>query len=527
MDEQLSSSPDSIFSQLSSRDTAYNGGIIPTLSALSVLSPMRSSVTLANMNNLTYAQENQSFFHDDFNSQKSFTISRWQSDGENVSLPYHSSNSQSSSSANYLMNEFLQSTNRNMGSSSLTDSIVSPMSRLSTSSSVMSLNSIGNQNPIGQRSSRTTKNTDQFSVPNENINLFSSASAFLPLPTPKRQTLSSIDNIHLAATDNDLQRVPPSFMFMQPVSNYVNGSILHSQPQPQIVHSTTRSNTMPNWRGHLPIVTESYQTPTNFSQKVFLGGVPAELNEAELLLVLRKFGKCNIKWPKNDGVKSNKPSFCHVVYRESRSVSELLKHCTRQQRSTVDYFLHIHMLPSSTDFSIRTTRFKPIQVVPWNMKDNVYAVQQKNASNTEIPYKDWSRTIFVSPLHGKMTAFSLGSIMSNVFGAVSITQINTDKYGYPTGTGTILFCDSHSYMRAVAAGAIDIKCDCFHKLLDIDPFLRENEPCAFCPSIADAFCRNFHCLRSYCKQCWVQKHGPKPLADHQPATRRQQPLPHM
>ena len=33
------------------------------------------------------------------------------------------------------------------------------------------------------------------------------------------------------------------------------------------------------------------------------------------------------------------------------------------------------------------------------------------------------------------------------------------------GTGTVLFCDSHSYMRAVAAGAIDIKCDCFHKLV--------------------------------------------------------------
>jgi hypothetical protein len=33
------------------------------------------------------------------------------------------------------------------------------------------------------------------------------------------------------------------------------------------------------------------------------------------------------------------------------------------------------------------------------------------------------------------------------------------------GTGTVLFSDSHSYMRAVAAGAIDIKCDCFHKLV--------------------------------------------------------------
>jgi hypothetical protein len=35
-----------------------------------------------------------------------------------------------------------------------------------------------------------------------------------------------------------------------------------------------------------------------------------------------------------------------------------------------------------------------------------------------------------------------------------------------SGTGTVLFTDSHSYMRAVAAGAIDIKCDCFHKLVN-------------------------------------------------------------
>jgi hypothetical protein len=99
------------------------------------------------------------------------------------------------------------------------------------------------------------------------------------------------------------------------------------------------------------------------------------------------------------------------------------------------------------------------------MKDNVFVIQQENISNNEPSYKDWSRTIFVSPLHGKMTAFSLATIMSNIFGPVSMAQINTDKYGYPTGTGTVLFCDCHSYMRGVAAGAIDIKCDCFHKLV--------------------------------------------------------------
>ena len=117
------------------------------------------------------------------------------------------------------------------------------------------------------------------------------------------------------------------------------------------------------------------------------------------------------------------------------------------------------------------------------MKENVFVMHQENISNDEMTYKDWSRTIFVSPLHGKMTGFSLATIMANVFGPVSMAQINTDKYGYPTGrdclvfshriimicigTGTVLFCDCHSYMRAVASGAIDIKCDCFHKLVSL------------------------------------------------------------
>ena len=53
--------------------------------------------------------------------------------------------------------------------------------------------------------------------------------------------------------------------------------------------------------------------------------------------------------------------FCHVVFRESRSVYELLKHCTRQQRSTIDYFLHIHMSPSTT--SSRANRLKPVCII--------------------------------------------------------------------------------------------------------------------------------------------------------------------
>ncbi|CAF4618069.1 unnamed protein product, partial [Rotaria magnacalcarata] len=63
--------------------------------------------------------------------------------------------------------------------------------------------------------------TDQLIVPNESANVVPSVSSFLPLPN--RPTLSSIDNnIQLPKSDPDLQRVPPSFMLMQPTSSYGN-----------------------------------------------------------------------------------------------------------------------------------------------------------------------------------------------------------------------------------------------------------------------------------------------------------------
>jgi hypothetical protein len=62
--------------------------------------------------------------------------------------------------------------------------------------------------------------------------------------------------------------------------------MVHSQPQPQpqVVHSASRSNSMPSWRGYLPMKFEpmamdQYQITAHYSQKVFLGGIPPELTE--------------------------------------------------------------------------------------------------------------------------------------------------------------------------------------------------------------------------------------------------------
>jgi hypothetical protein len=59
------------------------------------------------------------------------------------------------------------------------------------------------------------------------------------------------------------------------------------QPQPQVVHSAGRSNSMPSWRGFLPMkfepmTTDQYQ---HVSQKVFLGGIPPELTEGFSLII--------------------------------------------------------------------------------------------------------------------------------------------------------------------------------------------------------------------------------------------------
>jgi len=122
----------------------------------------------------------------------------------------------------------------------------------------------------------------------------------LPLPTPSsnHQTLSSIENI----LDNDLQRVPHSWMLTSSTSppygialiiyfqeNCLSiigtGPIIQPQPPvPQLIYSANRSNSMPFWRGYLPMKFEltamdQYQRTSHFSQKVFLGGISAELTE--------------------------------------------------------------------------------------------------------------------------------------------------------------------------------------------------------------------------------------------------------
>ncbi|CAF4049543.1 unnamed protein product, partial [Rotaria sp. Silwood1] len=173
MDENLlkiSTSPDSNLSE--------NSGHMCNFPSLG------SSLTSDKAHNVINGLEHEGFFQDDFNFSRFSKMARC--------------------------------AKKDIPSTSLLDVLISPMSRLSTSSSLMSFSSLGNNKTSeqllvstilfvsrftkifdSQYRSTITNSTDQLIVPNENANLFPPASSFLSLHTPlsNRQTLSSIDNI--------------------------------------------------------------------------------------------------------------------------------------------------------------------------------------------------------------------------------------------------------------------------------------------------------------------------------------------
>ncbi|CAF5134260.1 unnamed protein product [Rotaria magnacalcarata] len=81
MDENLtmkSTSPDSILSELLSYDSTTNTrSTVPVSSTTSILPPLRSSFTMANISSIANVNEEQNFFLDDFNLERLPSISRW------------------------------------------------------------------------------------------------------------------------------------------------------------------------------------------------------------------------------------------------------------------------------------------------------------------------------------------------------------------------------------------------------------------------------------------------------------------
>ena len=79
------------------------------------------------------------------------------------------------------------------------------------------------------------------------------------------------------------------------------------------------------WRGQLPPRSHSNKA---LSAKVFLGGVPWDITEQNLIQAFRPYGNIRIEWPGKDTSCVPK-GYLYIIFEQERQVRSLLQSCTQ------------------------------------------------------------------------------------------------------------------------------------------------------------------------------------------------------
>uniref|UniRef100_A0A158R4Q2 RRM domain-containing protein n=1 Tax=Syphacia muris TaxID=451379 RepID=A0A158R4Q2_9BILA len=263
------------------------------------------------------------------------------------------------------------------------------------------------------------------------------------------------------------------------------------------------------WSGELP--TRNYVNPS-FSKKVFVGGVPWDITEADLVNGFSEYGVSSIELPKksifgnNSSITSKTVGYAYMVFQEEDSIKKLLNvGCI----SAGEYHFKLSIRRGQESIEIRR-----VQIIPWVVSDSMYITDA--ATRTQC-----NKTVFVGALHGMLTAEMLYSIMDEVYGSVVFVCLDNDKYKYPIGSGRVSFSSEASFFQAIDDGFLVIKTSKFIKKIQIDPFLEYSKCCLCFAAEGTYFCRNRSCFNYFCGKCWECHHATtKFVGPHVPVVRQ-------
>ncbi|TNM99637.1 hypothetical protein fugu_012670 [Takifugu bimaculatus] len=126
--------------------------------------------------------------------------------------------------------------------------------------------------------------------------------------------------------------------------------------------------------GHVdPSLTPGLNSPTRcqngermerYSRKVFVGGLPPDIDEDEITNSFRRFGHLVVDWPHKAESKSYFPpkGYAFLLFQEETSVQALIDACIEEDAK-------LYLCVSSP-----TIKDKPVQIRPWNLSDSDFVM---------------------------------------------------------------------------------------------------------------------------------------------------------
>jgi hypothetical protein len=172
------------------------------------------------------------------------------------------------------------------------------------------------------------------------------------------------------------------------------------------------------WSGRLP--PKVYATSSVYSRKVFLGGLPWDVNQQVLVSMLSTFGQVKLEIPGKDQKhprvstktqERNTPGYVYIIYEHETSVQRLLAQCRKEMKNGGEHFYFNISIPtySNNNCSINGSfrqnqsgrhnnvvnngqngavitgvKTKEVEVIPWNQVSSHFKNRNRNSKTKKM-----------------------------------------------------------------------------------------------------------------------------------------------
>jgi len=279
----------------------------------------------------------------------------------------------------------------------------------------------------------------------------------------------------------------------------------------QSLNDLTLSHSMSTGLNTAPRLSSSVFTSNSdsnevYSRKVFVGGLPPDIDEDEIMTAFQQIGPVTVDWPHKAESKSYFPpkGYCFLLFQDELSVQALVESCRSEDGKL--YW----------GVSSPTMKDKLVQIRPWKLDDSDFVMDGTQPL-------DPRKTVFVGGVPRPLRAVELAVIMSRLYGSVCYAGIDTDPdLKYPKGAGRVAFSNQQSYIAAISARFVQLQHGDIDKRVEVKPYVLDDQICDECQGAlsggkyAPYFCANVMCLQYYCEPCWSMIHSAPGREFHKP-----------